>query len=84
MHFEKAPSNLSDHDSFQPAQQKLEFLRKWINIEDASVHEGRKGEVESSVHVKLTKKTNWRMPGMLNSIYSSDTNWLKIDFHFLL
>ena len=66
MHFEKAPSNFSDHDSFQPVQQKLEFLGKWINIEDACVHEGRKGEVEYSI--KLTKKTNWRMPGRLNSI----------------
>ena len=26
IHFEKAPSNLSDHDSFQPAQQMSEFL----------------------------------------------------------
>ena len=28
IHFEKAPSNLSDHDSFQPAQQKPAFLGK--------------------------------------------------------
>ena len=54
IHFEKAPSNLSDHDSFQPALQEPEFLGKWINIEDACAHEGRKGGVESSI--KLTKK----------------------------
>ena len=48
IHFEKAPSNLSDHDSFQPAQQKPEFWGKWIKIEAAWVYEGRKGEVEFS------------------------------------
>ena len=26
IHFEKAPSNLLDHDNFQPAQQEPEFL----------------------------------------------------------
>ena len=48
IHFEKAPSNLSDHDSFG-----VKFWGKWIRIEDAWVHEGRKGEVEFSV--KLTE-----------------------------
>ena len=33
---------------------RLEFWGKWINIEDACAHEGRKGEVDSSI--KLTKK----------------------------
>ena len=84
IHFEKAPSNLSEHDSFQKQkkQKKPAFLGKWIKIEYACAYEGKKGEVESSI--KLTKKTNWRMPGRLNSFYSSYTNWLKIDFHFLL
>lgn len=55
IHFEKALLNLSDHDSFQPAQKEPEFLGGRRNIKEACAHEGRKGRVESSI--KPTKKT---------------------------